>query len=52
MSQGDFVSYSWPEMFTQMKDQTVQSIVSKYQALIIVGGILLYSLILAVMRGQ
>ncbi len=53
MSQGDFVSYSWPEMFTQMKDQAVQSIVSKYQALIIVGGILLYSLILVVvMRGQ
>lgn len=53
MSQGDFVSYSWPEMFTQMKDQAVQSIVSKYQALIIVGGILLYSLILVVvMRAQ
>lgn len=53
MSQGDFVSYSWPDMFSQMKDQAVQSIVSKHQALIIVGGILLYSLILVVvMRGQ
>jgi CBS domain-containing protein len=43
MSQGDFVSYSWPEMMLLMKDDAVRSIGSKYQGLIILAGILVYS---------
>ena len=48
MSQGDFVSYSWPEMMMQMKDDAVRSIRSKYQGLIILGGMLIYSIALIV----
>jgi len=46
MSQGDFVSYSWPEMFTQMKNDAISTIGSKYQALIILAGMLIYSIVL------
>jgi CBS domain-containing protein len=44
MSQGDFVSYSWPEMFGLMKDQAVKTVMEQYQLYIIGGAIALYSL--------
>ncbi len=46
MSQGDFVSYTWPDMFRQMKDDTVRSIGAGYQGLIILAGILVYSIVI------
>ena len=46
MSQGDFVSYTWPEMFVQMKNDAVRSVGLTYQGLLIVGGILIYSTVL------
>jgi hypothetical protein len=53
MSQGDFVSYSWPEMMIKMKDDAIRSIGLKYQGLIILGGIFVYSIVLIfVLRGQ
>jgi CBS domain-containing protein len=46
MSQGDFVSYSWPEMFSRLRDDAVTSIGVKYQGLIILTGILIYSAVI------
>lgn len=52
MSQGDFVSYSWPEMFAKLKDDAVGSIKLGYQPLIILVGVLVYSIILTItLRG-
>lgn len=44
MSQGDFVSYTWPELLNQVKDRAVYSISSKYQIFAIAFGIALYTL--------
>jgi len=53
MSQGDFVSYSWPDMVRQIKDDTVRSIGLNYQIFIGLGGILIYTAILAfIIRGS
>ncbi|MGL5114515.1 MAG: CBS domain-containing protein [Beijerinckiaceae bacterium] len=51
MSQGDFVSYSWPEMFGLLKDQAVRNMTAGSQVYIIIGGIAVYSLaLIALMR--
>lgn len=47
MSQGDFVSYTWPQLFDRAKSLAKSTIGSGYQILLIVGGILLYSILLA-----
>ena len=44
MSQGDFVSYTWPELLSQVKDRAAYTIASKYQILTIAFGIALYTL--------
>lgn len=44
MTQGDFVSYTWPELFEQAKLMTKQTLSSNYQIVIIVTGVLIYSL--------
>ncbi len=44
MSQGDFVSYTWPQLFAELKSKASESFVEKYQIYIILGGIMLYSL--------
>jgi CBS domain-containing protein len=46
MSQGDFVSYSWPEMMMRLKEDAVQSIGAKSQGLVILAGVLVYSIAL------
>ena len=46
MSQGDFVSYTWPELLTQVKDRAMETISSKYQIFYIAGAIALYTLIM------
>lgn len=48
MSQGDFVSYTWPELLTQMKDKTRESLGVGYQIALIVSAILVYSIIMSV----
>jgi CBS domain-containing protein len=35
MSQGDFVSYTWPQLFAEFKSKTTQSVLEKYQLYII-----------------
>jgi CBS domain-containing protein len=45
MSQGDFVSYTWPQLFAEIKSKTTQSFAEKYQIYIILLGIAAYSII-------
>ena len=44
MTQGDFVSYTWPDLINQAGQMTKRSISSNYQMLIILAGITVYSL--------
>lgn len=46
MSQGDFVSYTWPELFTQAKTLAKSTVGAGYQIFLIAGGVLLYSVLL------
>ena len=48
MTQGDFVSYSWPNLFGQATAAAKKGLMQNYQIPLILGGVLLYSLILAV----
>ncbi|MEO0392377.1 MAG: CBS domain-containing protein [Pseudomonadota bacterium] len=46
LSQGDFVSYTWPELLNRVKENTVASFGSNSQFVIIIIGVLIYSLLL------
>ncbi len=45
MSLGDFVSYTWPEMMTQIKAKTKESFAAGYQIVLIIAALLIYALI-------
>jgi len=47
MSQGDFVSYTWPDLLDQVKAKTKESLGAGYQIVLIVAAFLLYSIIMA-----
>ena len=49
MSQGDFVSYTWPELLTRFKAKTKESLGAGYQIVLIVFALLGYSLIVNTM---
>lgn len=55
MSQGDFVSYTWPQLLTIAKDQAVATFVSKSYIFLILGAVAVYSIalifIISGMRG-
>jgi predicted transcriptional regulator len=42
MSQGDFVSYTWPQLLIQVKDRAVKSVIEQYQLYIIVAAMMFY----------
>ena len=46
MTQGDFVSYTWPDLMGRVKDYAKGSISSNYNVALIVGGVALYTIIL------
>jgi CBS domain-containing protein len=46
MSQGDFVAYTWPELWKRVKEEANIVIHNKYQPLLILGGVLIYTAIL------
>lgn len=46
MSQGDFVSYTWPQLFDQAKTLAKSTIGAGYQIFLIIGGILVYTVLL------
>ncbi len=48
MSQGDFVSYTWPELFTDLKAKATQSFANKYQLYLIVATILVYTMFIVI----
>ncbi|WP_306118661.1 MULTISPECIES: CBS domain-containing protein [unclassified Roseitalea] len=49
MTQGDFVSYTWPELLDRVAEQTKATVASNYQIFLIAGGILVYSIVLIFM---
>lgn len=49
MSQGDFVSYTWPELMNQIKDTAKASIAPNYQIVLIVLAMLLYVVIVPIL---
>ncbi|MEM0898629.1 MAG: CBS domain-containing protein [Pseudomonadota bacterium] len=51
MTQGDFVSYTWPELLDQITDKAAETVGNRYQLFLIGGGVLLYSLVLVFMLG-
>lgn len=48
-TQGDFVSYTWPDLLYQMKESTKQSVTRNFPLWIMVGGIMVYSLMMVVL---
>ena len=49
MTQGDFVSYTWPELLDQLTDKASETVGNNYQLFLIAGGVLVYSLVLIFM---
>lgn len=47
MTQGDFVSYTWPEMFNQVMTLTRSTVSTNYPVFLILGAVLLYTIIIA-----
>ncbi len=46
MSQGDFVSYTWPQLLLTVKDKAQSSFMDRFYLYMIVGGVMLYSLLM------
>lgn len=46
MTQGDFVSYTWPDLMGRVKDMATGTISSNYNVALIIGGVALYTIIL------
>jgi len=44
MSQGDFVSYTWPHLLLQIKDNTVKSFMERFHLHLLIGSIMVYSI--------
>jgi CBS domain-containing protein len=47
MSQGDFVSYTWPQLLVRAKDEVAKSFMERFHLHLIVGGIILYTIAMA-----
>jgi len=46
MSQGDFVSYTWPQLLGRIKDNAVKSFMERFHFHLLVGGIMIYSIVM------
>lgn len=46
MTQGDFVSYTWPDLAHQAKELAKATVSSNYQLFIVAGGIAIYTMAL------
>lgn len=51
MSQGDFVCYTWPQLLGRAKDVAVKSFMERFHLHMIVGGIMIYSIIMIFIAG-
>ena len=47
MSQGDFVSYTWPELFSRVKETAKASLASGYQIVLIIVAVLAYAFVVS-----
>ncbi|MFN9790354.1 MAG: CBS domain-containing protein [Holosporales bacterium] len=51
MSQGDFVSYTWPQLLGKLKESAVKLFMERFHLHLLVGAVMIYSIvILFVMR--
>ena len=50
-TQGDFVSYTWPEMMGQARQMARASFSSNFHYVLIVGGVALYTLLMIILLG-
>lgn len=48
MTQGDFVSYTWPDLINQAKEMTKATLSTNTQVVVIAGGIAAYTLLMLV----
>ncbi len=48
MTQGDFVSYTWPQLLTQVSQMAQATLAPAFNPLAILGGVLVYSVILVI----
>jgi CBS domain-containing protein len=46
MSQGDFVSYTWPQLIGKLKDSAVKSFMERFHLHLLLGSIMLYSIMI------
>jgi len=51
MSQGDFVSYTWPELWRQVRTKAKATIAPAHQVAMLVAGVLIYALLVPVVFG-
>ncbi len=51
-TQGDFVSYTWPELAYQARELAKASFGKNYGVWLIIGGVMLYSLLMVVVVGM
>jgi CBS domain-containing protein len=52
MSQGDFVSYTWPELMVQFTEKAKETIRPNYQIFLILGSVMAYTLLMMLIFGQ
>ena len=50
-TQGDFVSYTWPDLIYQMKSIATATVVKNWPFFLIGGGIALYSIVMVIVIG-
>jgi CBS-domain-containing membrane protein len=48
-TQGDFVSYTWPDLIYQMKNLATATVSKNWAVFLIIGGIILYSLAMVIL---
>jgi CBS domain-containing protein len=49
MSQGDFVSYTWPQLLVEAKEAVTRSFMERFHLHLIIGSIFLYSLVMLIL---
>lgn len=50
MSQGDFVSYTWPDLLDKVKEKAKQSVTGGYPVFLIIVAVLIYTLIMTLVN--
>jgi CBS-domain-containing membrane protein len=51
-TQGDFVSYTWPDLINQMKSIATATVTKNWPLFLIGGGVAVYSLVMVVVLGN